>query len=145
MGALRTPIRRGGGVTFAKQVPASRKRLSRQMRSLAWRNAVLAKILAEEAVVVDGLGITEPKTSALAKVLSAVGADSGCVLATDGIDRPVYLSGRNIPRTEIRPIEQLNAYEVLRRRKLVFTRPAFEALVKRVSNGGANGADEDAS
>ena len=63
-------------------------------------------------------------------MLSALGVDRGCVLAMHELDRNVYLSGRNIPKTDVRLVEELSAYEVLRGRKLIFTRPAFERLVR---------------
>jgi ribosomal protein L4 len=47
-------------------------------------------------------------------------------LRDGGIDQNVYRSGRNIPRTEIMDVAGLNAFQVLSRRKLVFTRDAFE-------------------
>ena len=133
MGMIRTPVRRGGGVAFAKVAGARAKSISRRMRTLAWKNAILAKLESDAAVIVDGLSMGAPKTKDLATTLGKVGASVGCVLVTDGVDRNVYLSGRNIPEVDVRPMMQLNAYEILRRRKLVFTRPAFDALVQRVS------------
>jgi len=44
-------------------------------------------------------------------------------------DPNVFKSGRNIPKTDVRLVRELNAYEILRRKKLVLTRPAFDALV----------------
>jgi len=128
MGMARMPIRRGGGVTFAKKAPFPRKRLPRSLRSLAWKNAILAKIKTNDALILDDFVCERPQTNTLAKTLSRVGVEAGCLLAIPAIDRAVYLSGRNIPKTEVRPISQLNAYEILRRRKLVFTKPAFDVL-----------------
>ena len=39
-------------------------------------------------------------------------------------------STRNIPSADVRVIDELNAFEVLRRRKLIFTKPAFERLLR---------------
>lgn len=138
MGTIRTNIRRGGGVAFAKQAPVSFKSLSRGMRTLAWRNAVLVKIQSDDAMIVEGLSFEAPKTSRLAATLSKLGADRGCVLATAGMDRMTYLSGRNLLKTEVRPVEELNAYEVLRRKKLLFTKGAFEAMLRRLEGAGGS-------
>ncbi|MCG3130024.1 MAG: 50S ribosomal protein L4 [Phycisphaerae bacterium] len=135
MGNIRTCVRRGGGRAFAKQAPFAHKTMPRGMRSLAWRNAVLAKLKTEDVLIVDGLAMSAPKTKALAGTLKKIGVDRGCVLATNGVERALHLSGRNIPKTEVRPMLELNAYEILRRRKLVFTKPAFEAFLTRVSAG----------
>ncbi len=129
-GNLRTPVRRGGGHTFAKGGPRRVKDLPKKMRRLACQSAILAKIHANDVMIVDELACPEVKTKTLAAMLSALDADRGCIVATHELDRTVYLSGRNIPKTEIRCVDELCAYEVLRRRKLVFTRTAFDRLVQ---------------
>ena len=129
-GTVRTPIRRGGGRAFAKRVPRATKVLPRKMRRLARNSAILAKIQANDVMVVDELIVPAVKTRTVAAMLSALGVDRGCVLAMHERDRNVYLSGRNIPKTDVRLVEELSAYEVLRGRKLIFTRPAFERLVR---------------
>jgi len=57
-----------------------------------------------------------------------VNADRGCVLTTAAVDPILYKSGRNIPRTEVRQVSEINAYDILSRRKLIFTREAFAAF-----------------
>lgn len=128
MGNLRTPVRRGGGNAFPRKPRDFSQDMPRKMRRLARFNAVLAKISSNDALIVDGLSFSEPKTKRLASLLKAVGADRGCVLATNGTDTLVYKSGRNIPRTEIMNVADLNAGVILTRRKLIFTREAFGAF-----------------
>ncbi len=128
MGQIRTPIRRGGGRAFGKRGPRSVVELPKKMRRLARDSAILAKIRAEEVKVVDGFEWQAPKTKAFAAMLSALSAKNGCVIALHAADRQAYLSARNIPKTEIKLMDELSAYEVLRRRTLIFTKPAFERL-----------------
>lgn len=124
-GNLRTPVRKGGGHTFAKSPRDFRKAMPKKMRRLARNQAVLSKIQSADALIIDGVNFTAPKTKPFAQMLAAVNADGGCVFATRGIDRNVYKSGRNIPRTEVMNVADLNAWDVLRRKKLIFTRDAF--------------------
>jgi large subunit ribosomal protein L4 len=133
-GMIRTPVRRGGGRTFGKRVPGAVKEMPQKMRRLACQSAILAKIQADDAVIVSDFALPQIKTKTMANMLSAIGASSGCVLAIDQLNDVVHRSGRNIPKTEVRVVEDLTAYEVLRRRKLVFTRPAFDRLVARASD-----------
>lgn len=133
MGNARTCVRRGGGVAFAKQLRDFRQALPRKMRRLARNQAVLAKIQSSDALIVDGLKLEAPKTSRLAEVLKKVQAERGCVFATAGVDPVLYKSGRNIPRTEIRDVAELNAFDILSRRKLIFTREAFAAFCQTVA------------
>jgi large subunit ribosomal protein L4 len=140
MGNARTSQRRGGGMAFAKRPRDYRQAMPVKMRRLARNHAVLAKLRAADVLIIEGLKIETPKTAPLAKLLSAVQADRGCVVATAGIDQNVYKSGRNIPKTEITDVAALNAYQVLVRRKLIFTREAFERF-KAIAGGAAAGGE----
>ncbi|HNQ22776.1 MAG TPA: 50S ribosomal protein L4 [Phycisphaerae bacterium] len=136
MGTIRTCVRRGGGRAFGKRVPGGPKDISKQMRRRARDGAILAKIQANAALIVDGWSCPEPKTRAFTGLLTALGVGGSCVLAVGEYDRNVYLSGRNVAGAEVCPVDDLNAYQVLRRRKLVFTRAAFERLVSRLAEKG---------
>ncbi len=143
MGQVRTPIRRGGGVAFAKTARDFRRDMPKKARRLARNSAILAKIRSNDALIVDPLELAQPKTRELAKVFKAVGASAGCVLALGQPSDVLYKSGRNIAKTEIRPVSELCAYEVLRRKKLVFTKSAFEALVNDPKTLGAAQAERE--
>lgn len=141
-GMLRTPVRRGGGRTFGKRGPRAVSVFPKKMRRLARNSAILAKIQANDVLIVDDLQCPQIKTKVVAAMISALGAQRGCVLATNESDTNVYLSGRNIPNTDIRRVDELNAYEVLRRRKLIFTKPAFERLTHRSVGAAGEASDE---
>ena len=140
MGASRTPIRRGGGMAFAKRPRDFSLAMPKKMRRLARNSAILAKLQSNEAAIIDGLTYEEPKTKRLAAMLRALKADGGCLLVLTKEDPHVWLSGRNIPKTAIRLLGQLNAYEVLRHKKLLFTLEAFEALLADPVRPGAPAA-----
>ncbi len=129
MGTVRTCIRRGGGVAFAKLEQNLRRSMPRKMKQLARNSALLAKMQAGNVVVVDPLTVEQPKTKPFHQMLRKLGADRGCVVALESHDPVVFKSGRNIPKTDIRQVHELNAYEILRRKKIIFTRKALEAVV----------------
>lgn len=135
-GMIRTPIRRGGGRAFAKRGPRSFKEMPKKMRRLARNSAILAKIRAQDVFIVDDIACPEIKTKTVVSMLSALGVKKGCTLAMHEADRNVYLSGRNIPKVNVRPVQELNAYDVLLRDKLIFTRAAFERLAKAPAKTG---------
>ena len=93
-------------------------------------NRLLARMQDEEVLVLEGLDLAEPKTREVARTLAALGVDRSCVLAIQSDDEVLYKSARNLPRTRIRRVADLNAYEVLWPARLVFTRPAFEAMLE---------------
>lgn len=138
-GTVRTPIRRGGGRAFPRKPRQYGLRMPKKMRRLARNQAVLAKVQSQDALIVDGLVYDEPKTRRLAALLQALHADRGCVLATNGADRNLVRSGRNLPRTEIMNVNDLNAFDILRRRRLVFTKEAFETFRQAAAVAGKAG------
>lgn len=137
MGNVRTCVRRGGGMAFAKRPRDFRQDMPTKMRRLARNQAVLSKIRSDQALIIDGLKVETPKTAPLARLLAAVEADRGCVLATAGVDYAIYKSGRNIPRTAVMDVAGLNAYDILAHRKLIFTREAFTRFRELVGAAAA--------
>jgi len=129
MGTIRTCLRRGGGVAFAKRTRDFRQDMPKKMRRLACRNAVLAKLLGGDLLVIDRLQYDQPKTRRFADMLQALKATRGCVVAIAQPDVNVYKSGRNIPKTDIRLVEQLNAYEILRRKRLLMTKEGLTVFL----------------
>jgi large subunit ribosomal protein L4 len=139
MGNVRSPIRRGGGRAFPRTPRDFRLDMPRKMRRLARNQAVLAKIQSQDAVIVDGLAFEEPKTKRFANLLQALHADRGCVFATNGVDTTLLKSGRNLPRATVVNVADLNAFDILARRRLVFTRDAFEVFRETVAASGKAG------
>jgi large subunit ribosomal protein L4 len=137
-GQIRTPIMRGGGRAFPTGLRNFHQDMPRKMRRLARNQAVLAKIQSQDAIILDGFKPAEPKTKRFATMLKATRSDRGCVLATAGLDPVLFKSGRNVPRTEIRDVAQLTALDVLSRRRLIFTRDAFNVFRDAVAKGGSD-------
>jgi large subunit ribosomal protein L4 len=95
--------------------------------------AIASKISSGSVVVVDQLKMDAPKTKTLAAAFKALGLEGQTkTLAIGGIDRNVYLSGRNIQGCTVSTVSDLNALAVLRPRKLVVTREALDWIKSRV-------------
>jgi large subunit ribosomal protein L4 len=129
MGANRTVIRRGGGVAFGKLPRSFRQRMPKKQRRLARNAAILAKLSSSDAVVIDELAFERPKTKEFAEILGNLNIDRSCLVTTEKYDPNVYKSLRNIPQVAMLEVTQLNAGDILRRRKLLFTRAALESLL----------------
>ena len=134
MGSKRSPIRRGGGHAKARQPRSYYYRLPRKAVQAATRMAIASKISAGSVVVVDEIKMDAPKTKLLASAFKAMGLEGQTkTLAISGLDRNVYLSGRNIEGLTISPVADLNALIVLRPRKLVMTREALDWIKARAT------------
>ena len=126
-GSRRTNILRGGGMAFGKKPRSYRKKLPRNMRKAALASAILAKMLGEDLLVIDGLRMDAPKTADLARLLRALEINRSCLLALHDRDPNVYLSSRNLPDLTVRTTAELNAFDVAMRRKMLVTSEAMQA------------------
>jgi large subunit ribosomal protein L4 len=127
VGTKRSPIRRGGGHTFAKQPKDWSYRLPRKAVRLATRMALLSKFQDKEALVLDSFSIQDIKTKTIASMLKALGvAAESCLLVIPDYDLSIWKSGRNIENLWIAPVKELNAYQLLHQKRLLITREAIE-------------------
>ena len=133
-GSIRSPKRRGGGVTFRKIPRDFSLGMPKKMRRQALDSALLARLLDREIIVVDGLALDAPKTKEMVRTLKAVGIERSCLLALPAGSDVLYKSARNLPRVRVRQVADLNAYDVLWPTRVVFTRPAFDAILESRKN-----------
>ena len=145
-GNKRTPIRRGGGHTFAKRPKDWSYRIPKKALRLATRMALLSKFQDNQAIVLDELQIDRPKTKSIADMLNAVGVNrNSVVLAVADYDSMVHRSARNIESVWMRPVSQLNAYDLLHQRHLVITKAAMDAIINGTTGSSSIGAAVEAS
>lgn len=130
-GPIRTNIMRGGGMAFGKQPRDFRQGLPRQMRRKALESAILAKLLGQDLVVVEGLAIDSPKTKTVVQLLGALKINRSCLLTLAQRDTNIWKSARNIPDVTVRIAEELNAFDVATRQKLLVTLEAMKALLEK--------------
>lgn len=133
-GNRRTPVRRGGGHAFAKVPRDWGYRMPKKAVRLATRMALLSKFQDGEAVVVEGLSLSEPKTRIVAGMLRSLGVhQQSCLLAISEYDADLWRSARNIARLRVTPAADLNAYDLLCQKRLLITRDAIDRLRKQES------------
>ncbi len=129
-GNIRTNVMKGGGMAFAKKPRDFRQEMPLKQRRLARASAFLAKIQSGNLKLLDTLAVEKPHTKQVAQVLRNLDADRSVMIATNGIDRNLWLSARNIRKVEIKPAAELSAYDIMAKRTLIITKPAFEAYLK---------------
>src|SRR3954465_9248196 len=128
-GGIRNPIKKGGGHAKQKRPKDWRQAMPKKARRLARNSAILSKIQSKDIRVVDGITLDQPKTKLVAQMFKALGIDRSCLLALDGHDQSIERSARNIDRTTLTTVDQLNAWDILRNRTLVLTRAGMEKIL----------------
>jgi large subunit ribosomal protein L4 len=105
--------------------------LPKKVRALALRHALSSKARDGSLIVVDNVTLSDPKTAALRDQLGKIGVTHALVIAGVEVDNNFKLAARNIPNVDVLPNAGLNVYDVLRRRTLVLTKDAVEAIQAR--------------
>lgn len=131
-GHRRSGVRRGGGHIFAKQPRDWFYRLPRKALQVATRMAVASKISDSQITLIDALSMEAPKTKEMVAVLKNLHIDGSVLVAVEAHDSNVYKSFRNIEGAQVLPVSDINAYEVLRRKRLLMTREALKNFVASV-------------
>jgi large subunit ribosomal protein L4 len=125
-GTIRAPHWRGGGIAFGPSPRDYRAGIPAKVRKLARRSALNARAREGAFFVVDGLAFEQPKTSALVTLLGKIGVGGRkTLILTDGINRHLYLSARNIPGVNVMPYHEAAAYDVLWAELVVVERAAM--------------------
>lgn len=129
MGTKRSPVRVGGGHTFAKVPRDFSYRLPKKAVRLATRMALLSKFQDGEATVLDNLVLAQPKTREVSAILNNLGlSDSSVLLVIPEYNIEIWRAARNIPNLWVAPLRDLNAYGLLHQRNLVITQEAADLI-----------------
>jgi large subunit ribosomal protein L4 len=129
--SARAPQFRGGGRAFGPVVRDHAHDLPKKVRALALKHALSAKLKSDAIMVIDTLSATEAKTAALKTRLAALGLSNALFIGGKELDQNFVLAARNIPNLDVLPVQGINVYDILRRKTLVLSKAAVEALEER--------------
>jgi large subunit ribosomal protein L4 len=131
-GSLRSPLWPGGGVVFGPKPRDFGRKVNQKTRQLALRKSLSERIKAGDVLVVSDLKVTSPKTKEFVGMLKSLEIHGTVLIVDAGLDTNLALASRNVPDVEVTTSDALNTYQVLRPKKLLFTRSAFEKVEARL-------------
>jgi large subunit ribosomal protein L4 len=130
-GSRRPGIFVGGGKAFGPVVRSHATGLPKKVRALALRHALSSKARTEELIVIDKAEVKDAKTKALKMSFARLGLENALIVDGAEVDRGFALAARGLVNIDVLPVQGINVYDILRRRKLVLTRAAVAALESR--------------
>lgn len=131
-GDIRSPLLKGGGVTFGPNGRQYVYNVPKKIRKAALKMALASKLKENAVTVVDSLKFDRIQTKAVVEVLKALGEDN-VLFVTDEKNEMLELSSRNIPGVKVLRCEGLNVYDVLKYRHLVLQESALAVIEGRLS------------
>ena len=120
-GSRRSPLRRGGGITFGPHPRSYRQAMPKKMRQLALRCVLSAKASDQELMVLEELKLEEPETKKMVQILTALGMDSSALIVTSEPEGNVIKSARNLKGTKTMPASLLNVLDILSYKMILMT------------------------
>jgi large subunit ribosomal protein L4 len=130
-GTKRSPIWVKGGIVFGPRKREYRMTITGSMRRAALDSALLGKILDKQVSVIEAVELEKPRTKRMAALMKSIGFTRTVLLALPKHSPNVNLSARNLQDLTVRPVLELNAYDVLKHRDLLLTKEALDLLVAR--------------
>jgi large subunit ribosomal protein L4 len=129
-GSSRSPIWRGGGVTFAARPRDFSQKVNRKMYRGAIVSMLSELVRQNRLVVTDEIALEAPKTKLLATKLA--GWSLGKVLiVVEALDEKLFLAARNLPHVELIEVSQINPLSLALHERVLMTVGAVKLLEER--------------
>jgi large subunit ribosomal protein L4 len=129
-GSRKSGIFVGGGKAFGPRSRSHETALNKKIRALGLRHAISSKAKAQSLVILDSAD-SDGKTKSLVKAFEQLGLANALIIDGAAVNENFAKAARNIPNIDVLPIQGINVYDILRRKKLVLTKAAVEALEAR--------------
>ena len=126
-GTIRSPIWRGGGVTFAAKPRDYSQKVNRKMYRGAMQSILSELIRQGRMVVTDNFAVDAPKTKQIQTLLKDLELESVLVVVEE-VDDNLYLGARNLKNVEIVDVQGANPVVLIGYEKVLFTVGALKQV-----------------
>ena len=128
-GDINSPVLVGGGRVFGPKPRDYGFKLNKKVKSLARRSALSYKAQENAIVVVEDFTMDVPKTKDFVNIAKNLKVDGKkTLLILPEVNKNVYLSARNLQRSEVMTASSLNTYKVLNADVLVVTEDSLKTI-----------------
>ena len=131
-GTIRSPLWRGGGVTFAARPQNHEQKVNRKMYRAAVRSILSELVRQDRLVAVENFAVEEAKTKALVAKLKAMGLEGNVLVVTDELDEKLYLAARNLVGIDVRDVVGLDPVSLVAFDKVVMSVAALKQIEEKL-------------
>jgi large subunit ribosomal protein L4 len=129
-GSSRSPIWRGGGVTFAARPRDFAQKVNRKMYRGAIVSMLSELVRQDRLVVTDEIALEAPKTKLLAAKLAGWSL-SKVLIVVEALDEKLFLASRNLPHVDLIEVSQINPLSLVEHERVLMTVGAVKLLEER--------------
>lgn len=130
-GSRKSGIFVGGGKAFGPRMRSHETALNKKIRALGLRHAISSKVKDSSLVILEKAELASPKTKVLVEAFGKLGLANALIIDGTTVNDGFAKAARSIPNIDVLPVQGINVYDILRRKKLVLTKAAVEALEAR--------------
>ena len=128
-GSIKSPIFRGGGRIFGPRPKDYTQKLNKNLKRLARKSALSIKSKEKAILVVEDFNFEAPKTKDFVAVLRSLGLeDKKSLFVLGDSNNGVYLSSRNLKRSEVITSSEISTYKILNANNIVLLEGALEGI-----------------
>ena len=128
-GDINSPLLRGGGRVFGPKPRDYSFKLNKKVKALARKSALSYKAQENAIIIVEDFSFEAPKTKEFINITKNLKVDGKKVLMVlPGSDKNVYLSARNLQKSEVMIADSINTYKILNADIMVVTENSLKAI-----------------
>jgi large subunit ribosomal protein L4 len=128
-GSRKSPLFKGGGRIFGPRPRDYGFKLNKKVKSLARKSVLSAKASSSSISVIADFTFDAPKTKSYVNLLNAFSlSEKKTLLILPEVNTNVYLSSRNLQKTRVTTVNQINTYELLNADTLLISEGAIEKI-----------------
>ena len=138
-GSVKSPLRRGGGITFGPHPRNYQQSMPRKMRQLALRCVLSAKARDGELKILEQFKFSEPKTKEMVQIMKTLGIDSSVLIVNGKPEEALIKSARNLRGIKTLPASLINVVDILSYKMLLMTVTAVRQAEQLWGHGLSQG------
>ena len=133
-GSIKSGVFRGGGRMFGPRPRDYSFKLNKGLKKLARQSALSIKAKEDNIIVVEDFNFDAPKTKNFTAVLKALDLENKkSLFVLGGTNNNVYLSSRNLKRSEVINNSELSTYKILNANQIVLLESAIQGIETNLS------------
>jgi large subunit ribosomal protein L4 len=128
-GDIKNPLFHGGGRIFGPRPRSYRQKLNKKVKVLARKSVLADKARKDAIIVLEDFSFEAPKTKAYVDILKSLNIDmQKTLLVTTDHEKEVYLSSRNLPKSSVMRVNDINTYQILNANTVILSEGCIEKI-----------------
>ncbi len=134
-GSIRSPIWKGGGVTFGPRKERNyKKKINKKAKRKALSMVLSAKRENGMMIFITDLDIKEPKTNEMRNLLERMPCEGSTLILLPQVDRNIILSARNIEKVDTMQVSDVNPLDLMSYKNIIVPKESLEIMKKNLAS-----------